>query len=185
MYSSRAPIVAALRDHPFLSELPAASLRRLAAHAYRVDFEAGETIFREGASADRFFLIRRGRVRLDMEVPGRGLVEMETLGPDTALGWSWLVSPYQWHLSAVALERTSAVASVASVLRSVVAADAVMGYEIMRRFAAVMFDRLQAGRARFAGASGRETASAASTTLPEASVSGPWAGLRATAPALR
>ena len=179
MDTPRAPMLAALRDHPFLSELPAVSLRRLSAHAYRVDFAAGDTIFREGSAADRFFLIRRGVVRLVMEVPGRGGVEVETLGPDTALGWSWLVSPYRWHLTAVTLERTSAVVIDASVLRSLMAADAVMGYEIMRRFAAVMFDRLQAGRARLTpNAPG-------AVTLPEATVAGPWAGLRAVVPAVR
>ncbi len=172
-------MLAALRDHPFLSELPAASLRRLAAHAYRVDFAAGETIFREGADADRLLLIRRGVVRLEIEVPGRGVVEVETLGPDTALGWSWLVSPYRWHMTAIALERTSAIVIDASVLRSLMAADAVMGYEIMRRFAAVMFDRLQAGRARLA------VGAADPVTLPEAAVAGPWAGLRAMVSAVR
>jgi CRP/FNR family transcriptional regulator, cyclic AMP receptor protein len=165
-------MLAALRDHPFLSELPAASLRRLAAHAYRVDFAAGGTVFREGGVADRFFLIRRGSVRLAVEVPGRGVVDVETLGPDTALGWSWLVAPYQWHLSAVALERTTTVVIDAPVLRSLMAADAVVGYEIMRRFAAVMFDRLQADRARLTGGPGV-------VSLPEAAVAGPWAGLRA------
>jgi CRP-like cAMP-binding protein len=179
MSSQRAPMLAALRDHPFLSELPAASLRRLAAHAYRVDFAAGETIFREGTAADRFFLIRRGIVRLAMEVPGRGVVEIETLGPDTALGWSWLVSPYQWHITAVAVERTSTVAIDAAVLRSLMAADAVMGYEIMRRFAAVMFDRLQAERARLTASGPGPVA------LPEAAVAGPWAGLRAMVSAVR
>lgn len=145
MYSSRAPMLAALRDHPFMSELPAASLRRLAAHAYRVDFAAGEIIFRQGGTADRFFLVRRGAARLEIEVPGRGVVEIATLGADSALGWSWLVSPYRWQLSAVALERTSTIVIDAAVLRSLMVADAVMGYEITRRFAAVMFDRLRAG----------------------------------------
>ena len=172
-------MLAALRDHPFLSELPAASLRRLAAHAYRVDFAAGDTIFREGTPADRFFVIRRGVVRLAMELPGRGVVEAQTLGPDTALGWSWLVSPYQWHVTAVAIERTSTVVIDAAVLRSLMAADAVMGYEIMRRFAAVMFDRLQAERVRLT------TSGSGPVTLPEAAVTGPWAGLRAMVSAVR
>ena len=145
MYSSRAPMLAALRDHPFLSELPAGSLRRLTAHAYRVDFAPGETIFREGGVADRFFLIRHGTVRLEMDVPGRGAVEVETLGADAALGWSWLVSPYRWQLSAVAIERTSTIVIDAAVLRSLMVADAVLGYEITRRFAAMMFDWLRAG----------------------------------------
>src|SRR5665213_1908918 len=84
---------AALSDHPFLSSIPIGSLRRLAAHVQSHTYPAGEQVFREGQIANRFFLIRNGLVRLDLEVAGRGQVEVETLGSDCALGWSWLFSP--------------------------------------------------------------------------------------------
>src|SRR5437868_939784 len=99
-YRSNAAAVAALADHPFLSTMPANSLRRLAAHVQHKDIPRGHTIFREGGEADRFFLIRHGVVRLDIEVPGRGRVDIETLGADCAFGWSWLFAPYRWHLTA-------------------------------------------------------------------------------------
>jgi CRP-like cAMP-binding protein len=169
-------MLAALRDHPFLSEMPVSSLRRLANHAYRAVFAPGESIFREGGPADRFFLIRRGLVRLDIEVPGRGRVDLETLGADAALGWSWLLAPYRWHLSATAVQRTSMLVFDASMLRALMAADPVLGYEMMRRFNAVMFDRLQATRARCADHD--------LVALPEAAVAGPWAGIKAMVPSL-
>jgi CRP-like cAMP-binding protein len=150
MNSTSASMLTAVRDHPFFSDMPVGSLRRVATHAYRADYAAGDTVFSEGGPADRFFLIRRGLVKLDMEVPGRGRVDVETLGADAALGWSWLMPPYRWHLSAVALERTSVLVFDASTLRSLMAADPAMGYELMRRFAGVMLDRLQATRARYA-----------------------------------
>ena len=165
-------MAAALADHPFLSSMPPTCLRRLAVHAFRQDFPAGQSLFRESGAADRVFLIRRGLVKLDIAVPGGHRVDVEMLGPDTVLGWSWLFPPYEWHLGATAVDRTTTLAFDASTLRALMASDVILGYELMRRFAAVMFDRLQATRLRL-GAEGAE--------VPAAPVAGPWAGRRTNA----
>ena len=169
-------MAAALADHPFFSSMPASALRRIGAHVYRRDYAAGEELFHEGADADRFFLIRRGAVRLDIDVPGRGRIDVEQLGQDAVIGWSWLFSPYTWHLSATATERTSVLVLDAGTLRTLMAADPVLGYELMRRFAAVMFDRLQATRLRLS------TMNLYEAEIPMAPVAGPGAGKRLVAP---
>ena len=172
-------MTAALADHPFFSAMPPAALRRLAVHVHRGDYVSGQTIFREGEPADRFFLLRRGAVKLDIEVSGRGTVDIEMLGCDSVLGWSWLFSPYQWHMTATATQRTSMLVFDAAVLRALMASDPVLGYEFMRRLAAIMFDRLQVTRRRLSeegGSSHPET-----LELPLAAVAGPWAGKRASA----
>ena len=169
-------LAATLSDHPFLSSIPVTSLRRLATHAQSHTYSAGEEIFREGGKADRFFLIRHGLVRLDAEVAGSDgplQVEIETLGAGAALGWSWLFSPFGWQVSATAVTRTATVIFDADMLLAVMSADPVLGYELMRRFAAVMFDQLQATRQRLTGSGGE---------VPSAGVAGPWAGKRTTAP---
>jgi CRP-like cAMP-binding protein len=148
LHAARPPSAATLADHPFFSAIPITSLRRVATHAYRADYAPGETIFTEGGVADRFFLIRRGLVRLDMEIAGPGQIELETIGADAALGWSWLVAPHRWHLSATAVARTSTLAIDATTLRALMSADPVLGYELTKRLAAVMFDRLQMTRRR-------------------------------------
>lgn len=163
---------ASLSDHPFLSSIPIGSLRRLATHVQPHTYPAGEQVFREGGVADRFFLLRQGLVRLDLEVAGRGQVEVETLGADAALGWSWLFAPYRWHLTATAVQRTSMLVFDTDALQTVMAADPPLGYELMRRFAAVMFDRLTTTRLQLMGA----------TEIPTAGTTGPWAGKRTTAP---
>lgn len=169
-------MAAALADHPFFSSMPATALRRIGAHVYRRDYAVGEELFREGDEADRFFLIRRGCVRLDMEVPARGRIDVERLEQDAVIGWSWLFPPYRWHLSARAVERTSVLVLDASMLRALMAADPVLGYELMRRFAAVLFDRLQATRQRLSFSNEEHV------ELPAASVAGPWAGKRLATP---
>jgi CRP/FNR family cyclic AMP-dependent transcriptional regulator len=160
----------ALADHPFLSSLPADTIRRLAVHAYPHDYAKGDVIFGEGDAADRFFLLRDGRIRLDMDVPERGQVEVETLDADCVLGWSWLFDPYQWQLTATAVAPCRMLIVDAAILRSLMAADPLLGYELMRRFAGVLFDRLQATRSRLEHSD---------VDVHAAGVSGPWAGTRA------
>ncbi|GAB3829121.1 cyclic nucleotide-binding domain-containing protein [Dactylosporangium cerinum] len=76
--------------HPFLAGLPAPYVERLSHWASRAPFEAGTRIFEEHGQAERWWLIRDGYVNLDTRLPGRGDVIVETLGPGSVLGWSWL-----------------------------------------------------------------------------------------------
>jgi CRP/FNR family cyclic AMP-dependent transcriptional regulator len=164
-------LASALAAHPFFSSIPAASLRRLAAHVETRTYAPGEQIFAENGVADRFLLIRQGLVRLDLDAGEAGPVAIELLGAGGALGWSWLFEPYRWQLSATAVEHTSCLVFDADMVRAVMASDPVLGYELMRRFAAVLFDRLQATRRKL---------SPNEIVLPTARVSGPWAGRRTT-----
>jgi CRP/FNR family cyclic AMP-dependent transcriptional regulator len=138
-----AQLTKALADHPFLSEFSHPVLVELASQMRRREYPAGEVIFAEGAPAERFFLIRRGLVGLTMQLPDGGHVELETLGPDAALGWSWLLPPYCWHLTAVAHKRTSVFVFDAYRLRKLMESDPAVGYDLMQRFAAIIFDRLR------------------------------------------
>jgi CRP-like cAMP-binding protein len=141
-----------LAAHPFLSGLTEERLARLATWARRAPFHAGARIFSEGGPADRFWLIRDGKVRLDAAVPGRGDVEIEVLGPDTALGWSWLFPPYRWHFGAVAVEPTLTVELNGAGVRRLCDDDPALGYDLTQRFTRVVVERLQAARARLLAA---------------------------------
>ena len=109
-------------------------------------FAEGDRLFKEGQPADSFFVIRHGRVALEIFVPGRGEVTVATIGPGEIAGWSWLVPPYEWHLDARALERGSAIQFDGACLRGKCEEDSALGYEVMKRFAAVLLQRLQQTR---------------------------------------
>jgi CRP/FNR family transcriptional regulator, cyclic AMP receptor protein len=109
-------------------------------------FEAGERLAREGDPANSFFVIRHGRIALEVAAPGRGELMIETLGEGAVVGWSWLFPPYRWSFDARAMEQTRAVAFDGACLRGKCEQDKALGYELMQRFAAVMLDRLQATR---------------------------------------
>jgi len=109
-------------------------------------FDTGEYLFRTGAPADRFFLIRSGTVSLEVDAPGRGALVIETLQQGDVAGWSWLFEPFRWQLDARAREPVGVVAFDGVCLRGKCDVDHELGYQLMRRFAASLTDRLQATR---------------------------------------
>jgi CRP/FNR family transcriptional regulator, cyclic AMP receptor protein len=134
--------------HPFLSDMTPAHLRLLAENATEAHFAAGDLIFREGANADRFYLIQRGEVDLQTHSSGKP-VTIQTIHGGDVLGWSWLFPPYRWHFDARAQRDTDAIFIYAPRLRERIESDPVLGYEVMKRVAKVVVHRLHATRLKF------------------------------------
>lgn len=140
---------ARLLDHPFLRGLEPAQLQILSANAMQVDIPAGEVIFREGDSANRFYLIHSGEVVLESQdtADGRSAV-IDTIGAGDVLGWSWMYPPYYWHFDARATKPTKATFLYATRLREAFEADPKLAYALALRVAEVVIKRLQATRRR-------------------------------------
>lgn len=130
-------------ESPVFAGLDPDQLQLIVGCAQNAAFFAGERLFREGEAADTFYLVRRGRVALTAHVPGRGEVTIDTVEPGEVLGWSWLFPPYTWHFDARAVEDTGVVAFDGACLRGKCDADHALGFELLRRFAQVVIDRLQ------------------------------------------
>jgi len=134
-----------LAGHPFFRDLPPADIQLLTSCAKNIRFEAGQMIFREGADADQFYLVRDGRVALEVFTP-RGPAPIQTISAGDALGWSWLIPPYKWRFDARAIETTRALTLDGKCLRGKCDEDPRLGYELLKRIAAVIADRLHATR---------------------------------------
>ena len=137
-----------LHEYPFLNELPAPWLEHLARLGTRVSYPAGQRIFAEGAEAEHLWLITRGYVNLDLQVPGRGEVLIETLPPGSVMGWSWLFPPYRWHFGAVAARNVDAIQFHGVDVMRLCDEDPKLGMDLMRRMIGVAVNRLQATRLR-------------------------------------
>ncbi len=131
---------------PVFAGLCTAHLDLIAGCGVNEHFAAGAELFREGDQADRFFLIREGAVALEIDAPGRGTVVIETLHRGDVVGWSWLFEPYRWQFDGRTSEPTGVVAFDGACLRGKCDADHELGYELMKRFAASITERLQATR---------------------------------------
>jgi len=147
-----------LADLPFFAGLDDPTLAVLAGCAQNVRFDAGETLFREGDAADTFFVVRHGSVALELFAPARGSMTIETIDAGEVIGWAWLFEPYRWHFDARALTVVRATAFDGACLRGKCEADTALGYDLMRRFAQVMIERLQWTRLRLLDVYGHSAA---------------------------
>jgi CRP/FNR family transcriptional regulator, cyclic AMP receptor protein len=132
-----------LRQHDFLKEVSPSEARFLVSCAKNTRFREGEYLLHEGAVADAFFLLRSGRVALEINVPGRGPVQMESLKAGDVLGLSWLSSPHRLTADARAVEAVTALAFDGACLRKKMEADPKLGFIITRRLLAETIKRLQ------------------------------------------
>jgi CRP/FNR family transcriptional regulator, cyclic AMP receptor protein len=137
-----------LTEVPVLVGLSEQHRELIAGCGENVIFEAGEYVFREGEPANRFFAVRRGDVALEFAPPAAASLIIETLHAGDVLGWSWLFPPYRVRYDARAMGEIHALAFDGACLRGKCEADHDLGYELMRRFAEVITERLQATRIR-------------------------------------
>ena len=137
-----------LAGHPFLRGLRPGQLGRLAAAATAVRVPAGHRFFEEGGRAVKFWLIMSGHVALDLDVPGRAPLIIETLGGGDLIGLSWAAPPHQWQYGAQAVQPTDAYEFDAPAVILACDADPELGYHLIRRLMAVAAQRMHSSRIR-------------------------------------
>jgi CRP/FNR family cyclic AMP-dependent transcriptional regulator len=135
-----------IREHPFFSGLSEEFTALVCGCAKNVRFEASQYLFHEGQPADEFYLLRHGRVALEIASPGRGSLTFETLSEGAIVGVSWLVPPYRWTYDARALTLVRAIAMDAACLRRKCEDDHHLGYDMMKRFIPPLVERLHSTR---------------------------------------
>jgi CRP-like cAMP-binding protein len=141
-------IDALLADVPAFDGMPAQYLGLIAGCASNRVFADGEYLAREGEPANAFYVIRAGAVALEIDVPPRGALVIETLHETDLVGWSWLLPPFRNHMDVRASATTHAIAFDGACLRGKCDADPALGYDLLRRFTSVVVERLQATRLR-------------------------------------
>jgi CRP/FNR family transcriptional regulator, cyclic AMP receptor protein len=145
-----------LSKHPFFEGLEPNHLKTLTGCASNVHFPGGQMIFKEGEEANQFFLLREGRVAIEVFVEARGPVTIQTLSAGEILGWSWLVPPYYWRFDARAVDEVRALALDGKCLREKCETDPRLGYELLKRFAVIISRRLEATRIQLLDVYGRK-----------------------------
>src|SRR5678815_702289 len=141
-------LYALIAQQPFFKGLNTHHLHLLTDSAMQMQFEAGKSIFQLGSPANRFYLILEGKVVVESELKEGGMIPIQTLGPGDDLGWSWLFPPYYLHLSARALEPTRTIFFHGTRLRGQCEQDHDLGYQLMKRIAEVVIQRLRATQQR-------------------------------------
>ena len=135
-----------LQNHPFITNLSPEHVGLIVGCAKNVVFNPGSFLFKEDQEASEFYILRSGKVALEIFTPESGPITIQTVSEGEVLGWSWLVPPYEWRFDARAVELTRAIALDGKCLRGKCEQDPVLGYELMKRLANVFEHRLYAMR---------------------------------------
>lgn len=135
-----------LMKHPFFLGLDPHFIQFISGCGKNSIFKSGEYLFKEGEQANEFFVIRQGNVALEISSPETGNITIQTLHAGELLGWSWLFPPYQWHFHARAVENVRAISFNGKCIREKCEENYHLGYELMKRFAQIFGQRLQATR---------------------------------------
>lgn len=141
-----AKIADVVASHPFLTGMSPGQIQVLADSAMLKHFDNGELIFDEGDVANRFYLILDGKIALEASRKDAEPQLVQYIGAGDVLGWSWLFAPYYWHFSARAAAATDAIFFYGTRLRDQCEHDKSLGYELMKRMAQTVIQRLQATR---------------------------------------
>ncbi|MCP3934881.1 MAG: cyclic nucleotide-binding domain-containing protein [Actinomycetia bacterium] len=137
-----------MAEAPLLDGMDQTSFDLLAGCAQNVHYGEDQLVLTEGGPADHFYLIRKGNVFVEVDLPGRGGVVLEALGPGDVLGVSWLIPPYKNTFDARAGGEVSAIRFDAVCIRTKCDADPALGYSMYQRFSGVIRQRLQSARIR-------------------------------------
>lgn len=138
-----------LSAHPFFSGLDGGYISFLSNSVKELRIKEGEVLFQQGKHANKFYLLRSGRVSVQVPALLGPTLELQVLGEGQILGWSWLIPPYRWNFQALALEDSDLLEFDGSAILVRCEEDPKFGYELFKRFAAMMSERLDAARQKF------------------------------------
>jgi len=135
-----------LYHHPFFSGMEDSHIKFLADSAVETRISEGGILFRQGKPADKFYLLRSGQVSVQVPALVGPVLEIQRIGEGQLLGWSWLIPPYKWNFQARVEADSTFLEFDGRAVLARCEEDAKFGYALLKRFAALMSDRLEAAR---------------------------------------
>ena len=142
-----------LKSSELFGGLETAHLEKFSVLCRGGSYKQGMMIFNEGDEAAELYILTDGRVVLEMQVcpvPNRPAIPtaLEVVTKGECFGWSALVEPYVYTLSARCMTNCTVLAIKGDMLRKAMADDPVLGYEVMRKLAQLISLRLTHTRLR-------------------------------------
>ncbi len=116
------------------------------------EYEAGNTVFSVGDLADELYMVEEGKIALQIQLPvahqpqlsRRVTVDLVTRGE--VFGWSAVVEPHRYTMTAVCLGPTKVFAIDGVLLRALLSNDHHIGYKVLNHLIKVVASRLDETR---------------------------------------
>ncbi len=130
----------------FLARLSPATREAILSLAQTYHFKSGDTIFREGDPATMLYIVKSGRVAIEIHIPSKGKQTILTAGPGETFSWSALVEPQIETASARATEETEVLGMKSGALMDLFQDHCRVGFETYHALSVVITMRLVATR---------------------------------------
>lgn len=143
---TKRPIAECLSEQTFFSGLSTGLISFLAGCASGRQIKSGQVLFSLGERADRFYLILSGSIRVEIAAIMGPALKVQSLGSGQILGWSWLIPPHKWSFQARAEAQSNLLEFDGQKVLARCDEDPKVGYELLKRFASLMSERLEAPR---------------------------------------
>jgi CRP/FNR family transcriptional regulator, cyclic AMP receptor protein len=137
-----------LRQFKIFEELNERELEQIAKISRTGELGPGAKLTATGASADKLYLLKQGKI--EIKVPGRGPHEVvvEEVGPGEIVGWSTVTGPFVYTASSWTSERSSVIEVNGLRLRELFEANNHVGYRVLKGIGYVTLKRIAALQAR-------------------------------------
>jgi CRP-like cAMP-binding protein len=146
MTMEKQSLARSIAKHRLVAGMLDAHVAFLGGCAKNVRVAEGRFLFREGEEAGQLYLVRSGKLALEIHDGARGTLVVETLGAGDAIGWSTLFPPHRWAVDARAVEPALLFALDGACLRRKLEADHSFGYAFTRRLLNEVHHRLERAR---------------------------------------
>ncbi|MDD5462241.1 MAG: cyclic nucleotide-binding domain-containing protein [Methylococcales bacterium] len=135
-----------LSTHEFFVEISDDILQFLCECSSTHEIKKEQILFRQGEHADKFYVVRNGRIAMQIPAILGPALDIQTLGKDQVLGWSWLISPYKWNFQTKAEEDSELLQFDGKAILARCEQEPKFGYELLKKFAGLMSAGLNAAR---------------------------------------
>jgi len=138
-----------LRSSQLFEELTEGELDRITMISQEEVYEAGTTIFVEGAISNCLYIVEDGRIVLEMTIrigPSGRLGAIDVITQGQSFGWSSVMEAGTFTMSARCLERTKVISIDAGGLWRLFEEESHIGYMVMKRLVGVASSRLRSTR---------------------------------------
>ncbi len=133
-------------QNAFLNRFSSSAQEKILSLSEPSKFSAGETIFEEGAPSLYLYLVKSGRVSIEVHIPAWGRRTILTVGPGELFSWSALIEPRLETASARAVVDTEVLRIKGGSLMDACREDPELGFQLYRALAEVVSDRLASTR---------------------------------------
>ncbi len=136
-----------LRECEVFSALTNTELEKVASSILEKEYEAGTTIFQEGDSAEELLVLQEGKVAVQMTLPKTQMqmsrrITVDVVTRNGVVGWSAIVEPFMYTLTAVCLQKVKVLSISGNKLRWLLQDDPKIGYGVMKGLIKVVASRL-------------------------------------------